>query len=365
MKDLEGIGGIWTRRLLAAVSTVAVLLTACTGGASEEGASGSNQGSTEPAGGKTVRVAVLMSNAGDPYFANKSYGYFQYEQQDPNVEARYYNAGGYDKLDVQLRQIEDAVQSNFDVLLVTPVDAAGVCPVVKEAVDKGIVVVADDTGIECSFKVPLLITEDSYQVGFNQCEFIAERQGGTGGIVAIWGPAGPAHVHRRQLGCQAALKNYPDIELLGAQNSTTSDINDGLTLTEDFITRFGKEIKGIYTAGSVLAAGASKALEGAGFQPGDVTLVGIDLTSESIKLMEQGWFQGIQASQPVRLADLAMKYGVGLAREDESVPGGVGVLDCCEKVIFTTDTMVITEETFPTFPTDLALAPAGWKPPIS
>src|SRR2546425_2598221 len=75
-----------------------------------------------------VRVTVLMSNAGDPYFSNKSYGYQQYANQDPGIDLEYFNAGGYDKLEVQVSQIENAVQRGVDVLLVTPVDAKGVCP---------------------------------------------------------------------------------------------------------------------------------------------------------------------------------------------------------------------------------------------
>jgi ABC-type sugar transport system substrate-binding protein len=305
-----------------------------------------------------------MSNAGDPYFANKSYGYFQYARQDPSVEVKYYNAGGYDHLDVQIRQIEDAITSGYDVLVVTAVDSKGVCPSLKDAIDKGKVVVADDTGLDCSFQVPLFITENSAQVGYSQCKFIADRQGGKGGIVALWGPAGPAHIHRRQLGCLDALKQYPGITLLGAQYSQTSGIDDGLKLTEDFITRFGHQIGGIYSAGAVLATGAAKALQGAGYKPGDVTLVGIDMTSDSLKEMNDGWFQGIQASQPIRLAYATIEYGVQLARGNANIPGGVGVLPCCQRVIFTTDYMVVTPDLFKTFPTDMALAPPDWKPPV-
>lgn len=366
MQKLIGERMSGVSRLAALIIAVVVLMVGCTSG--NKSSSGGSSGSGQAAGsgsGEKIRVAVLMSNAGDPYFANKSYGYAEYANQDPNLEVKYFNAGGYDHLDVQLRQIEDAVQSGFNALLVTPVDAKGVCPAVKGAMDKGIVVVADDTGIDCPFQVPLFVTENSYQVGYAQCQFIAERQGRAGGIVAIWGPAGPAHIHRRQVGCQDALKQYPNVKVLDAKYSKTSGIDDGLTLTENFISRFGHQIRGMYTAGSVLATGAAKAFQGAGFKPGDVTLVGIDMTSESIKTLDEGWFQGIQPSQPVRVAYLVMKYGASLARSDTNIPGGENVFPCCKKVILTTDFTVVTPEVFKTFPTDLALAPTGWKPPTS
>src|SRR5256885_8147776 len=82
--------------------------------------------------GSKIRVTVLLSNAGDPYFSNKSYGYQEYANEDPGIDLQYFNAGGYDKLEVQLQQIENAVQRGTDVLLVTPVDAQGVCPAVGE-----------------------------------------------------------------------------------------------------------------------------------------------------------------------------------------------------------------------------------------
>jgi ABC-type sugar transport system substrate-binding protein len=314
------------------------------------------------AAGPKIRVTVLMSNAGDPYFANKSYGYQEYANEDPGVELQFLNAGGYDKLEVQVQQIEDAIQRGTDVLLVTPVDAKGVCPAVGEAIKKGIVVVADDTGIECNFKVPLFVTENSHQMGFEQCKFLAERIGGKGGIVALWGAAGPAHIRRRQQGCLDALKQFPGVKLLAGEYGGHG-VEDGLRLTEDFITRFGHNIKAIYSAGSVIADGASRALKAAGYKPGQIPLVGIDMTEQSIKLMNDGWFQGIQAAQPVRVAYLVTKYGVALKR-GQKIPGGAGVFSCCQLVLLTTDYMVVTPEIFKTFPTDLALAPAGWAPPI-
>ena len=73
-----------------------------------------------------IAVAVLMSNAGDPYFANKSYGYQVYANEDEGIELEFFNAGGYDKLEVQIRQIENAITREVDVMLVTPIDAKGV-----------------------------------------------------------------------------------------------------------------------------------------------------------------------------------------------------------------------------------------------
>jgi ribose transport system substrate-binding protein len=308
-----------------------------------------------------IKVAVLMSNAGDPYFANKSYGYQVYANEDEGIELEFFNAGGYDKLEVQISQIENAIQRAVDVILVTPIDAKGVCPAVKEAMDAGIIVVADDTGIECDFKVPLFITENSHETGFQQCKFLAEYIDGQGGMVAMWGAPGPAHIRRRQEGCLEALKLFPNVKLLVGQHSQHG-VEDGLKLTENFLTAYGDEVKAIYSAGSVMADGAARALQAAGYKPGDIPLVGIDMTEQSVKMMNDGWFQGIQPAQPVRLAYLLTKYGVALAR-GQTIPGE-SVFDCCERVLLTTDFFVVTPEIFKTFPTDLALAPPDWAPPI-
>jgi hypothetical protein len=131
-------------------------------------------------------------------------------------------------------------------------------------------------------------------------------------MVALWGSSGPAHIRRRQEGCLDALKLFPNVKLLDSQY-VEHGIDDAIKLTENFLTAYGAQIDAIYAAGSVLAEGASRALEGAGYKPGEIPLVGIDMTEQSIKLMNQGWFQGIQPAQPVRLAYLATKYGVALA----------------------------------------------------
>ena len=104
---------------------------------------------------KTVNVMVLMPNAGDTYFQNKSYGYFLGEQSansefpELNVVVKMYDAGGYEYAEKQISQMEDAITQGVDVIVLTPCDSEALVPYVEKALDAGIVVINDDIAVNC------------------------------------------------------------------------------------------------------------------------------------------------------------------------------------------------------------------------
>jgi ABC-type sugar transport system substrate-binding protein len=74
-----------------------------------------------------LEIAVLMPNAGDPYFQSKAYGYVE-EAKALGVNLKLYNAGGYDHLPDQIRQLEDLTVKKVDGIIFTPVDPVATVP---------------------------------------------------------------------------------------------------------------------------------------------------------------------------------------------------------------------------------------------
>ena len=67
---------------------------------------------------ENIKIGVFIPNAGDPYYQNKAYGYFQAEallkyMQNINVELEFYDAGGYQFPLNQIRQIEDSIPVSY------------------------------------------------------------------------------------------------------------------------------------------------------------------------------------------------------------------------------------------------------------
>jgi ribose transport system substrate-binding protein len=306
------------------------------------------------------RIAVFISNGGDPYFQNKSYGYQLADEELEDAVVEVYDAGGYENITRQVNQLEDAVQRGVDGIVLTAVDATALCGTIEETLDAGIPIVVDDVLPACDFPVPAGISENSVNVGYQACKYMAEEIGGDGGFVMLNGPSGAKIAQDRAQGCKNALSEYPDIELL-AEQWGPSNIETGTTLMEDFVSAHGQEIEAAYTFGAVTGLGAANALQAAGFEPGEVVLVTIDYHPEVIEYMEDGWIEGTIPAQPVVLAREAVEMAVQLARGEEP-DGERGIDPCCEIRRYTADEYVVDMDNIDEYDSSPAVAPDDWQP---
>jgi ABC-type sugar transport system substrate-binding protein len=343
------------KRTFGVVSLVVALAlgaTACGQGRDEETAEG---------GEAKKEIAVFIPNGGDPYYQNKSYGYSE-AAKELNADVQMFDSGGYENVEKQIAQIEDAIQRQVDAIVVTATDSKGVCGPIEQALEAGIPVVADDVMPTCDTPVPYGVSENSVNVGKQECIYLAEAIGGKGNIVLMKGPPGAKIAIDRANGCMEGLKEYPDVKVVGDQWGP-SNIETGNKLMDDFLSANKGQIDAAYTFGAITALGAVNALKSAGVKPGDVKLATIDYHPEVLRYMEDGWIEGTIPAQPVRLAHMAATAAADLA-DGKEVEGDTGVDECCEKRAYTADEEVVTTEEFETFDTSNAVAPDGWKPPL-
>lgn len=347
----------------AVAFAAALVLSACGGGSSDGGQTdGATAPADQPSAEGTRTIAVFVSNGGDPYFQNKSYGYSLAAEELADFTVEVFDAGGYENIERQIKQVEDAIQRGVAAIVILPVDAVALCDPLAQAVDAGIVVVLDDSMLNCDYTVPAGISENSVQVGFNQCAYLAEAIGGSGGIALMKGPSGAGIAQERAQGCLDALEGYPNVKILDQQWGA-SNIETGTTLMEDFLTAYGEELDAVYTFGAVTAMGAANAAEAAGKQPGDVKLVGIDYGDEVLKYVEEGWIDGIIPAQPVYLARNAVLIAAALVNgESIADRGAAGIDPCCEIRAYTGDDDVFDRAALATYDPAPAVAPAGWVP---
>lgn len=312
-----------------------------------------------PEPSKEVTIVVLMSNAGDPYFQNKSYGYVQgagqLEAENPGlkVNLELFNAGGYEFSEVQIGQMEDAIQRKVNGIILTATNSEALVPVTESAMEAGIPVIADDVLVSTD-KVTMKISENSCNVGRQEANAVARAINFEGGVVLLKGPAaGAGSLPEERARCaEEEFINYPNIKILGEQYHN-SNLADSTKVMEDFIQAFGDKIKGVYAFGTVSSMGAAEALKTAGIEPGKVVIGAIDLHKEGLAYMNDGWLHCIIAAQPIKLANLAVKYAYA-ASQGQKVPSRV----------YTSDEMCLTQEDLKTFSTNDAMAPDGWTPPL-
>jgi ribose transport system substrate-binding protein len=117
--------------------------------------------------------------------------------------------------------------------------------VIKQAADKGIVVVAVDQAV--SAPEAYVVTNDQKEYAKLGAKWLFDKLGGKGSVVEMRGIDGvPADADRHE-GVTEALKDYPNIKVTAsvftgwAQNKSAEEIKDLLAS--------GKEIDGIWTSG--------------------------------------------------------------------------------------------------------------------
>ena len=92
------------------------------------------------------RIRVFIPHLKDAYWLGVNYGLID-EARRLGVRLSIFEAGGYDQLEVQRRQIEDVLADKPDGLIIAAISQDGLNDLVKKASDKGIPVLDLINGI--------------------------------------------------------------------------------------------------------------------------------------------------------------------------------------------------------------------------
>lgn len=263
----------------------------------------------------TKEVAVMLPAAGDPYFKLKSCGYIE-EGKKAGYDVKIYDAGGYGNLDKQVSQIQDVIQRKVSAIVLVPASSDGTVPVVEKAIDSGIPVINDGIATH-SDKVSGFVGEPSYVMTELLAAYLTDKLGGSGEIVMLSGPGGLDLTKFRVDGFKDYLAKYPGMKVVADKFTSTSSA-EALNTMQDFLQAH-PGVKAVYTFNGPIAIGVVQALRAAGKKPGDVLVVTTDMEVETERLIEDGWIQATVVSQPVTMAQLAVRRAIEAA-EGKSIP---------------------------------------------
>ena len=130
------------------------------------------------------------------------------------------------------------------------------------------------------------IAVDSLAAGVAISSSLVEAMGHTGGIVALQGRLDTDPAQKRFGGLQRVLGNEPTIKLLDQQTANW-DRTASFPIMQTWLTKYGKEIRGVWAANDDMALGALQALRAEGLA-GKIPVVGVDGIPEAIAAIEKG-----------------------------------------------------------------------------
>lgn len=130
--------------------------------------------------------------------------------------AKYTVYEGNNDATTQAQQMEQLVNSGVDAIMINPVSATALAPVIDKAAAKGILIIAIDQHV--SHPKVISLTTDQYEWAKIQAEWLAKQLGGKGNILQFDAIAGaPANDVRHQAYADVLVK-YPDIKVLKQVN---------------------------------------------------------------------------------------------------------------------------------------------------
>jgi ribose transport system substrate-binding protein len=257
---LKSLGGAAIAALVAGAACVAI--------AQEKIPIGFSQGTME----SSWRVNMVEGN--------KKYA----EANLPDVELIITN--GENNASKQVADVESLIARGVKVLIISPVTADALTPVVKQAMDAGIPVVTLDRKVNTP--VTLHIGADNVLIGETAGKFVCETLGGEGNVIEIQGTAGAsATIDRHDAFHRVLAAECPNVKVVADQVANYVR-EPAIKFMEDMLQRFGSgEIDLVYAHNDDMALGAVTALEAAG-RLDEVKVVGIDGENAAYEAIKAG-----------------------------------------------------------------------------
>jgi ribose transport system substrate-binding protein len=174
----------------------------------------------------------------------------------------------------QVSDVESLIAQGVKTVIISPVTADALTPVVKQAMDAGIPVVTLDRKVNTD--VTLHIGADNVLIGKTAGEFVCQTLDGKGNVIEIQGTAGAsATVDRHDAFHKVLAEKCPDVKVVADQVANYVR-EPAIKFMEDMLQRFKPgEIQLVYAHNDDMALGAVTALEAAG-RLSEVKVVGID-----------------------------------------------------------------------------------------
>ncbi len=182
------------------------------------------------------KIGMMIWNASIPFYSNLIAGA---ESTAKELGVNLDLQSGNGDLATEISVIQQFIAQKVDIILITPSNAKGIVPVVKQATEAGIPVIAVNNRVDTTSGAQLVtyVGVDDVTFGQQQGELLAQAIGGKGKVAYILGKLGTSSQIDRKTGLMEALKKYPDISIVEEQ-SADWDNAKALAVTQDFLSRY-------------------------------------------------------------------------------------------------------------------------------
>jgi ribose transport system substrate-binding protein len=248
-------------------------------------------------------IGVSISRLANPFFVSLRDGAAEAASR-LGVELVVEDAS--DDAETQAQQVGMMIDQGVAALLINPVDSEAIVPVIEAANAAGIPVFTIDRSA-AGGEVVAHIASDNVAGGEMAARYLAETLSLSGRVVELRGTEGTSAARDRGAGFNAAMADYPNIEIVASETANFS-VAEGESVFAAILAA-NDDIDGVFAHNDDMILGAIEAARAAG-RLADIRFVGFDAVEAAVQAVEAGELLATVAQQPAEIGRLGVETAV-------------------------------------------------------
>ena len=283
-----------------------------------------------PAQADTRTVGYSVATLANPFFQGMTRGVQDGIGAHPDLKLINTSANG--DATTQANQVLDLINQGVSALILNPISADAIVPVVRQANRKGIPVFTLDRGAACGDCQVNFLETDNAALGREGADFIAaqlkQRYGEVrGNVVDLQGLLGTTAGDGREKGFAEQFAKLqqanPGLKLIARQAADFDPAKAFNIMTQ--LLAANSQIDAVFNGNDDNAVGAIRAIKQANrFRPagdaGHITVIGIDGTAQALAAIRDGQMDATLSQNPLTMAAQSVSYVDQYLRGDKNIP---------------------------------------------
>jgi len=230
-------------------------------------------------------LATVVKLTGVGWFDRMEVGVKQFETDNPGITAFQQGPAEADAAQ-QVQVIEDLIAQGVDAICVVPFQPDSLEPVLKKAMDQGIVVISHEASNQQNVNFDLEAF-DNAAYGEHFMKQLAALMGEEGEYVVMVGSL-TSKTHNEWVDAAIAYQkaNYPNMTLMGDKNESYDDAQKAYEKGKEILKAY-PNLKGMQGSSANDVVGFGQAVEEAGLQD-QIAVVGTSMPSMAGKYLKTG-----------------------------------------------------------------------------
>ena len=270
------------------------------------------------ASGKPLKVGYNVATLANPFFQGMTKGVVDAVKQFPGMTLLNTNANG--DANTQASMVVDLINQGVDALILNPINANAIVPVVEQADKKKIPVFTLDRGAACGDCQTNFLETDNVAMGREGAQYLVDRLKKRygkiqGNVVDLVGLIGTTAGDDRDKGFMDAFNKLaadnPGLKLVARQEGQFDQEKSFNLMSQ--IMAANPQIDAVFNGNDDNAVGALRAIRQASRNvpiddPKHIIIIGIDGTRQALTAIRKGDMDATLSQNPLTMASQSVKY---------------------------------------------------------